>query len=99
MLPQSKISKSRTHLESISLPRRSELLVLITESHFYMLSVPRHLQAYNKPLMIAIKPEHLLEPVVERLPAGRMGLTLSVRQSFLALGFPSLLPSLSFQYA
>lgn len=31
--------------------------------------------------MIAIKPEHILEPAVERLPVGRIGLTLSVIQS------------------
>jgi len=35
--------------------------------------------------MIAIKPEHILEPAVERLPVGRMGLTLSVIQSKFSL--------------
>lgn len=32
---------------ALILPRRSELHVLVTESHFYMFSVPRHLQADN----------------------------------------------------
>jgi hypothetical protein len=32
--------------------------------------------------VIAIKPEHILELAVERLPAGGMGLTLSVRHLY-----------------
>jgi hypothetical protein len=69
------------------LPRRSELHVLITESHLSICSrYPVTSRQIATNLLIAIKPEHILELVVERRPVGGMGLTLSVRHAVPQIG-------------
>lgn len=58
------------------MPRRLESCALVTESIVpYSLGTPSFLGRYQ---WIAIKPERLLEPFVERQMAGGMSLTLSV---------------------
>lgn len=57
--------------------------VLITESHLSICSrYPVTFRQIVTLLVIAIKPEHILELAVERRPAGGMGLTLSVRHLY-----------------
>lgn len=56
-------------------------MFLMTESHSLICSrYPVVLRHTATPYLIAIKPEHLLEPLAERLEVGGMSLTLSVIQ-------------------